>query len=82
MDALRLYGWRTYHTWNSSNSTKGFPDIVAIHPSGRGIAWEIKGPKGRVTREQQEWINLFKATGFDARVIFPRDYDNALLTLL
>jgi hypothetical protein len=68
----RLYGWRCAHFrpartekgWRTPVQAdgKGFPDLVLV----RGpelIAAELKADKGRVSPEQQAWLDAFTAVG-------------------
>lgn len=59
----------------------GFPDVVAGKLGRRGIAWELKSLKDIVRPGQLEWIEIFAALGFDARVCYPRDWDSMMLTI-
>ena len=53
---------------------KGFPDLVAVHPT-RGVLWrELKSAKGRVSPEQQAWLDVLVAAGQDAGVWRPADW--------
>lgn len=61
-DLARLTGWKIYHTWNSIHSEKGFPDFVMVR-GGRLIFAELKTEDGKVTPEQQEWLDLLGASG-------------------
>jgi hypothetical protein len=54
-ELARLYGWMEYHTHDSRRSTSGFPDLVLLRPP-RLIFAELKTPKGRVTPEQEVWL--------------------------
>ncbi len=56
----RLLRWLVYHTYDSRNSTPGFPDLVLIRPP-RLIVAELKTETGRVTDEQKLWLENFKA---------------------
>lgn len=52
-------GWMTYHTTHSLHSTKGFPDIHAVHPQcGCLIVAELKseGTKAFLSPEQASWV--------------------------
>jgi hypothetical protein len=55
LDAMHLFGWRTYHTFDSRRSAPGFPDICAVRRD-RLLFSEIKGPRGKVTPAQQQWL--------------------------
>lgn len=63
-DLLTLYGWRWHHETDSRKSRAGFPDLIAVHPSGRFLLIELKGYDargrlGKVTDEQLEWIGAW-----------------------
>jgi hypothetical protein len=54
-------GWLCYHTWNAKHSARGFPDLVAIKETTRGLRLifaELKTMKGKVSPEQTVWLNL------------------------
>jgi hypothetical protein len=73
-DALRLFGWRFYHTWNSFNSARGFPDVIAVRPP-RAVALELKSAKGKVTPDQQAWVTAMAESGIEAGIWRPEDWD-------
>jgi len=55
----------------------GSSDLIGIvAPHGRLIALEVKTSTGRVTREQQQFLNLVEKMGGVARVV--RSVDDAL----
>lgn len=57
-------GWRWYHTHDSRRSPSGFPDLVLVR--GQNLIFvELKSEKGRVTSDQQEWIDALSATNYD-----------------
>lgn len=63
-----------YHTHNSKRSAPGFPDLVMVSTRhGRILYRELKTTKGRVTVEQQTWLDALEATGQDASVWRPAD---------
>lgn len=60
--AARL-GWhRRYHTFDSRRSTYGFPDLVLVRRP-RLIFAELKTETGRLTRDQQDWLEDLDACG-------------------
>ncbi len=65
-DLLQRFGWRWMHmkpamfrdgVWSSrmNEEGKGFPDYCAVRPP-RLIFAELKGEKGKVTPEQEAWL--------------------------
>lgn len=53
---LAFYRWRFWHETDSRKSPSGFPDLVATN--GKTLLMvELKTAKGRVRREQQQWID-------------------------
>lgn len=61
IEALQWEGFSVYHTRFSLDSESGFPDICAVHEtSGRMVVIECKGPRGRVSPEQRDWIERFR----------------------
>lgn len=70
MAMLRLLGWRAYHTLDSRGSARGYPDIVALR-GRRCLALELKTERGRVTQDQQDWLEAFAAAGAESGVWRP-----------
>lgn len=63
-----------YHTWNSQRSAPGFPDLVMVSTRhGRILYRELKSTKGRVSKEQQAWLDALVANGQDAGIWRPAD---------
>lgn len=57
----------------------GFPDLVAINRlQRRGLAWELKSKNGKPSAIQLDWLENFKAMGFDCRVCYPADWDSMM----
>ena len=61
-------GWITYHDVDSRGSEKGWPDL-AIARAPEVMFVELKSSSGRITKEQQRWIDELTACGVDARVV-------------
>lgn len=55
------------------NSIKGFPDIHGMLKGGRAVYIEVKRPGGRVSEEQQEFIDKVSAHGAVAFVAYSVD---------
>jgi hypothetical protein len=52
----RLLGWRVHHTHNSIHSPSGWPDLAMVR--GKRIVFaELKSQTGRLTLEQQSWLD-------------------------
>jgi hypothetical protein len=66
-------GLKWYHQPDSRMSNKGWPDLVIGGPR-KAIFVELKTEKGRVTREQQDWINTLKHSGATVFVWRPSDW--------
>jgi hypothetical protein len=75
--AAIVNGFLFYHTWNSMRSAAGFPDCVLVHPKkGRLIFAELKSETGKVTPEQQSWIDaLMDVPGVEGYILRPSDFD-------
>jgi hypothetical protein len=68
-------GWLVYHTHDSRRSQAGYPDLHLVHVrSGRSIFRELKTAKGRVSPDQQRWLDALTACGIDAQVWRPADW--------
>ena len=63
LDLLKLFGWKYEHTFEqriyARRTSKGFPDIVAVRPP-RLIFAELKSEAGKVTTEQETWLEDLK----------------------
>ncbi len=52
----RVYGWRTYHTFDSRHSAAGFPDVVMVRGE-RLIFAELKTVRGKLSGAQEAWLD-------------------------
>ena len=66
---VRLYRMVGCRVWNlsqarASRQTPGLPDLIVKHPV-LGKAWthEVKGPKGKLRKGQEEWAEVAAACG-------------------
>ena len=90
VQAAQLLGWRVAHFrtartkdgWRTPVAAdgKGFPDLVLVG-HGRLIVAELKSNTGRVTAEQQAWLDALTAAGIETHVWRPRDWHHVLETL-
>lgn len=89
-DVARSYGLLTYHplpaqfgdgryTTPAQGDGKGWPDAVYAGPGGH-IFRELKATKGRVSAEQQKWIDRLDAGGADVAVWRPADLLSGRIT--
>lgn len=71
--AAAMLGWHVYHTFDSRRSQAGFPDLLMVRVkrctkhegcggvedgTTEGVAIELKREKGKVTPEQEMWLDL------------------------
>jgi len=74
-DLLKLYGWKFYHVLEqrsySKRTSKGFPDYVAVRPP-RLIFAELKSEEGKLTPEQEEWLDLLRECQLGT-IVLPED---------
>jgi hypothetical protein len=71
-------GWRT-----PIQGHKGFPDIFAVHPSGRCMAIELKRRPNKPSPEQSSWLLVLRLAGIDSRVVYvPEELDALVAELI
>lgn len=80
---LGIFAWRwchfrparTEHGWRTAiTGDRGFVDYVAVK-EGRVIFIELKSEKGRVSTEQQEWLdNLGRCPEVECYLFRPSDF--------
>jgi hypothetical protein len=75
----RLHGWRPYHTHDSRRSHPGFPDLVLVRE--RVIWAELKSDRGKVSAEQQAWIDALVRAGQEVYVWRPEDWGEIEMVL-
>lgn len=61
-DLCNLLGLKVFHSGDSRRDTgAGFPDLVIVGKPGRGVLFaELKTDKGRLTREQTDWLQALQ----------------------
>lgn len=86
IDLARLYGWRIAHFraartkygWATpvAGDGKGFPDTVLVKKGFPTIFAEIKREKGKLSPEQEEWLEALRGNpGVMACVWRPSDFE-------
>ena len=60
----RAYGWliQVGKIPGRTNHSKGIADIIGVF-RGRGLAIEVKAPKGKLTPEQATFLDMWTACG-------------------
>jgi hypothetical protein len=57
LDLAGRLGWMAYHTFDARRSTRGFPDLVLVHPRTGGLIFaELKDTHRQPTDEQRRWL--------------------------
>lgn len=75
----RTLGWKHYHTFRSTRSPSGFPDLILARD--RLVALELKTETGEVSAHQAGWIRALHHAGAEIYVARPRHLQT-LATLL
>lgn len=74
----KLRSWLYYHTHRSQFSPAGFPDVIAIK-GDRLVVAELKSDKGKVSPEQQEWLEAFARCGVEVHIWRPSDWQDGTI---
>jgi hypothetical protein len=78
-DLCDVLGLKWHHETDSRRSKKGFPDLVIV---GLGVIFaELKTERGKVTADQQEWLDRLRDAGVEHYVWRPSDWDFVLARL-
>jgi hypothetical protein len=78
VNLAKLLQWRVYHTWLSARSTPGFPDLCLVR-DGRLIFAELKSERGKVSEEQQAWLDELSFTGAQTFIWYPRHWHDGTI---
>lgn len=76
----RVAGWLVYHPFDSRRSVPGFPDLTLVR-GPRLIFAELKTQKGRITPEQQRWLDALGNASAEVYLWRPADHDEVTATL-
>lgn len=80
VELLGYHGLISYHTYRSDRSEPGFPDLCIV--GANGVAYrELKTEKGRVSPDQQFWLDALTEAGQDADVWRPHQLATDVLAL-
>lgn len=89
LELARLLRWRvahfrpamTKHGWRTpvAGDGKGFPDLVLVRD--RVVVVELKSDRGRVSEDQEAWLEAFRAAGVEALVVRPSGFDELVEVL-
>lgn len=69
---VKKYDGMRYHTFNSQFSPSGFPDETIL-VGGRLLFAELKKELGKVTTEQETWLNELTFVGAECYLWKPSD---------
>lgn len=89
-DLAELLGWRWLHhrpavtdqgwrTAVSGSHAKGWPDLVLVRE--RLVLAELKGPRGKLSPEQSDWLDSLATAGVESYCWGPDDWDEIEATL-
>lgn len=69
-ERARAHGWSfVYHTYRSTRSDHGFPDLVLVRPQTSQVVFvELKAMKGKLSIEQEAWQAALAALQGDGTV--------------
>jgi len=79
IEMAEALGYMVYHVLEQKHyarrTSKGFPDLLLLRRN-RVIVVECKSERGRVTSQQQEWLDEFRTIpGLEVYVWRPSDLD-------
>lgn len=72
----KMFGWRWLYYPYSLGADAGYPDLTLVSPAFEKLWIETKGPKGKISDAQRQWLADINAgpTGL-AIVAFPGDLE-------
>ena len=81
VDLAQLRGWRVMHIHDSRRGLgAGYPDLTLLHrATGALLFAELKAANGRLSREQQEWLDDLHKGGHTVHVWRPAHFATGLI---
>jgi len=72
----RMLGWLAvrFPTWRATGTTPGYPDLTMVR-GNRLIFAELKGPRGKVSAVQDEWLTALASAGAETYKWWPKDWE-------
>ena len=80
VELAKLGGWLIYHTYRSTKSPAGFPDLVLVRE--RVLYRELKLDHTYPSEAQKGWLAALEGAGADVAVWRPRDWPDIERELL
>ena len=88
LDLAQTFGWRSHHQYDSriapkgrggrTMTDKGFPDLVLVK-DGTLLFVEVKKEAGKVSRDQEKWLELLRESGARVEVWRPTQLDDGTI---
>lgn len=82
-DLAAVHGWRVFHArpartargWATpvAYDGAGFPDLVMVRD--RVVFAELKSARGKLTADQQAWLDALARSGAEVYIWRPEDFD-------
>jgi hypothetical protein len=73
VELARRRGWRIYHPFDSRRSNPGFLDLVLVR-GNRLIFAEVQAQRGKVSPQQDAWLDALDLTGAECYIWRPTDW--------
>lgn len=79
VELAQLNGWLVFHPFDSRRSTPGYPDLTLVRD--RVVFAELKTEKGRLTPDQELWLERLEGAGAETHVWRPSQFDEVAAIL-
>lgn len=71
----KALGWRVALASIPQGFTRGFPDLILVHPQLRRIVFVELKVNAKLTDEQAQWLCVLQQAGGECYVWTPQDWD-------